>query len=370
MGTNIFMVNGLEAQERGLNVKPNTYLPYTRMTEGQMKLALLKQQADVYAQYYPEMAEYRQASVMLENALYRGEAYNISGINYRPMLMQVGREIERSQKIFKPASKVYIQPENGINADIVDIINVSNPNDCDKYATDQTNLKEGKKLATWQYKAMPFGGLKGRWLQHRAICEVSIEIEKILNSTLDDGAYHMLYKSLPSKLLYPAAVETKKILHGGGVQGLALAAEVAKGLMDGWVETTILKNNANRGVGPVGSAISGVYLSEDRDNLAEAVNQIINPTNGIGAVGVTIVAVTALVTAVAGAIGAAAKMQAELNKKKSGVLNVAQGFGTAAYNPDTTDWNKGATQSNNTPNNNLLLLGAAGLGLYFLTEKK
>lgn len=352
------------------------YLPYTDMTEGEMKLALLSEQARMLSQSYPEMRYLQDARAMLDNALYAGVH---GGINYTgvidPRLFDIAKSIQVAKNQYRPATGDFLVDRGpmskitGIGAPIVPVTE----EDCEDYATRKANAwyKIDRKKFWW--KALPVGGQKGRWNQYKAECAVKKEIEGILNRSITGSSHHVVYKSLDvlKPFLRGSLVRTKKLLHLSGLQGLGNAAEVNKTLMDQWVETALMQANSREGFGPVDSVVTSLSIAPNAQALANEYFKTGTDAK-VGAVLTVIAGVTALVGAIAKAVSAASEMQKELNAKKAGVMGAAQGFGTEAFRAESSDYDSDAPQSQGQTagNNTIIYAGGAALLGYFLFAKK
>ena len=321
-------ISGDEMTQRGLRYTPNAriaYLPYLSMTRGEMRLALLKQQADVYAAAYPEMPEYRKAATLIDNVLHKGVSRGVSfvGALDGKYLQAVAAEISRAVRAQAPASRAGFMLRNDIGTGIGDLIPVDDRLKACILAAKGNQFKISK-------------------------CQTNAAIERILNGGVEKSGHHMLYKNLKTSDPLPAEVRTKRIFQQAGVEGLALSGEIQKSLMYDWVETAILKKNATGGVGPIGSRETSFVFGRKE---------------GIGVDPVTlIVAISGLIAA---ALGGAAALQKELRSQKAYAMSEAKGFGTASVSPDQADWLGGGTQSGNS---DLLLIGGAAVAAYLLLK--
>lgn len=317
-----------EFAHRGLEARGGIgYIPYLSLTKGEMRLALLQEQARIYAKAFPENREYRRAATMLENALYAGvsRGVNFVGALYEPTLQQVAREISRASRQTKPASRAGFMGRDSIITGIGEI-----------FVDIQKHFFDCMKAA---------GGDAGK--RHK--CYVNLNIEKAINNKIKEAGHHMLYKSIRQGDKVTATVIAKGLNHRLGIEGLALAADLDSALMDTWVETMILKRNAeSASVGPLDSRASTF-----------AVRDVKMPK-----IGCEVACVTAIVTIIAAATAAAKTIIESLRSQKAYAMSEVKGFGTNAYGPEDLDWGGDGSGSSNT----LLLLGAAAAGYLLLND--
>ncbi len=204
-------------------------------------------------------------------------------------------------------------------------------------------------------------------------------VEKIVNDRIVESGHHVLYKSInPTFSGLTNRVDVKRLLHISGVGALANVTSVKEPQMDAWVETSILRQNANKQVGLVDSVKGSLFLTPDPEKaIAEYYGSGDGKTRGgskvNGHIGepVTIAAVTALLTVLVTALGNAAAMQKELNNKKAGALSAAQGFGTTAFKSEQGDWGAGGSGGTKPASSGIskpVLYGGAALALYLLLK--
>jgi hypothetical protein len=379
MPTGIYEIHAVPSNElpdRGREIsQERIYIPYNTLTTGEMKLALLLEQANMYARAYPENKEYGLAANMLYQALSKGVSagVNFVGALYNPVLQQVANEISKASRQTKSASKAGLFGRTSLTEGVKGIGEVefkfNFDHDCVQYATAATNrdLKENKSWQ-WYEHNLNDSMLRRYYREQKGLCKVRIDIEKIVNDRITNASHHVLYHALDEA--YPAikntTVVTKLLLQLGGVAGLANATQTDSSLMSIWSETSIMRKNSLAGVGTIGSVPSSFYLSPDQGAFNASYDKwkstkvYDNPKKDkIGSVA----AVTALVTAIAAAVKAAADFQRSLNEKKAGAMGSALNYGTPALQSKDTDFG-GITSTDS--NNNTLLIGGAALAAYFI----
>lgn len=336
-----------EFADRGREIGKAEYVPYLSYTKGEMQLALMKQRADLLAQWYGSDApQYAEAAKMLANALHAGlhGGYNFMGA-VPDELQSVAAAIVKAKTRTAPASgSLFVKPSK-----IGQII----------------PLEDRRKACLSQAKNP--GAI--------AICNKAFEIEKILNDGLKNSGHHMLYKSLPKAYEYPQDVRTKRIFHNTGIDGLANAGSIDADLMTGWVENGIMLVNAQNSIGPMSSVISSLYLAKDPDAEVQkfltwagqsATKWTQGGINGIG------IAVEAIVATLLGilkwVINAAKKLLEFLRSAKAFAMSEARGFGTKAFNADKEDWILSQSNPVTTDDSTLIYLALAALGAYAIME--
>lgn len=391
MPTGIYEIHGNvpqnELPDRGREIRGAApYIPYNSLTGGEMRLALLLEQANIYSAAFPENKEYQNASNMLYKALKSGvsNGVNFVGAIYNPLLQSVAKEISRASKNTRAAAKGGIigrdSIASGLNGIGEDPFKFDFDHDCVQYATKASNLKYGAIIGThnWQWWEHNINDSEHRryYRAQKALCKTRIDIEKIVNGKILDASHHVLYYGLNEAFppIKNSLVTTKHLFHIGGIQGLANATDVDTSLMGVWSETSILRKNSTVGVGTVGSIDSSFYLSPDPDTMGQqyaawSKNRTGANIGQVPKVG-SLVAITALIVAIGAAIKSAADMQRSLNEKKSGAMAAAQNYGTVALEAKQTDFNDPlGVPPSGASNNTLLLIALAAGGAYLLTEK-
>jgi hypothetical protein len=355
-----------------------SYIPYTSLTEGEMRLALLREQAAIMAAAYPDFPEYARALVMVDNALNRGVSNGISFVGAIPDKLQaVAAEIARAAQLTQPAAADFYGRDSlayGVRIGADPIVPTSITEGCEDYATRKTNQQRGTNWPKAWYKLQPgSSGAKQTWNTYKSNCELQKDTERVLNARLEASSHHVLYKDIASGFSQIAGsrMDIKRLLHIAGIGGLASAATVSPAIMSEWTEVGVLRANAGVGVGPLPSIQSGfiVATSDDKNVLDAYLNwtkqRKSDKMNGIGEP----ITITLIVSAIVASLGAVSKLLAEINQgKRINLQAQAQGFGTPAFSAEQGDFSMPARSGAGGGISPLLLLGA-GVGLYLITEK-
>lgn len=357
--TRISEIHGIgqdEFAQRGQNVATGGYFPYLSLTAGEMRLMLARQRAKIYADFYSDVPQYRQALTMIDNALHAGlsNGVNFVGAIHDDYLQQMARIIASASRQTQPATRdgLLLRPQ-GIVRGIGQLI---------PYTERYKQCWEAAKKLPVLKQAAAF-----------AKCSRQVTIEKIYNEAIEKTGHHVLYHKFPESKPMPSRVYTKLILQLGGVQGMAAVGDIQKSLMAEWVENGIVGKNAQIGVGPWGSVKAGTALAPNPEKYLErftgqsggASSDKWRPgVNGIGVIDP--VTVGLIVGAIVSALGAATSLITALRKEQATIK--AEGFGTEAFSGKKTDWNE-EDETGSLDTNTMLLLGGAA-ALFFLMDDK
>lgn len=395
--TKISQINGLtQPPFTSTSAIVQDYVPYTGLTQGEMKLWLLRNQSLTYSQLYPEYKEYQKAYNMLTNALHNNVSAGVQFIGAIPNELQVvARAIDQASRQTAPASRGGLFSRIGPSA-IGDIVVSQIPDsNCEQYATRVTNIefkkRFGKELSTTNWKRLKAGkwipglillnALKGisptawyqKWENNRLKCENQKAIEGILNGFVGDGSHHVLYKEMPNEPFVPTLVRAKAVNHKGGVAGLATTGQISTDLMRLWTETAVQAKNASINVGALNSLQSSALLAPDPEKFNALITNTLEKTGktkgGIGVIDpVTVGLITAAITA---SVTVATTLINALFKKENYAMSAAQGtgFGTAAYTAEKKDFLESGSGNGTGVSNSMAPLILAGAGLYLLTQK-
>jgi hypothetical protein len=366
------------------------FIPFNNLTKGEMLLALAEERARIYAAYYPDIREYKSLATMYENALYGGVSRGVSFIgSLSPAEQQAAALIVRASKMTQPAVRGTVLTRNLINGVKIGAGPINTNYNCEQIAADEMNTKyrkTGQKLTIKQWKTDPRESIRREMFERSSACDTRKEIEIIVNERLELAAHHVLYSQIDDAFtpMNGSRAGQKQLLQRSGISAIANAAGVDRKLILDWTENGILRiNSQSPQIGLIGSQQSGLYVAGQGDDsywqaykaFTQGDTELMKAKKRqqgqaeVGAFTIVLAAITALISAIGAAVLNASKMQEQLNNKKNGAFAAAQSYGTpelsAAQNDILNNPNPNLPDSGN---NNMLLLGAAGLGLYLLTK--
>lgn len=394
-----------EVAQRSAMVPKLGYIPYMSLTEGEMRLALLAQQAKMYAAYYGDK-QYDRAAQMLDNALYQGVSNGVRfvGALYSTLEQYVASEISRASRLSKPASNGILLERPGMMRPngALSGIHVGDPilphdstlDDCTKYAI-QYVKKYYSGLSTGQIiarLAIPLlnQNLVKKFNEGKAICKSRREVEQLLNTGITDFGHHTLYGFLPNGgNRFPSAITTKRILQASGHEDLSRLAGSSLSNMKMWLNTAIMRRNAESNIGPLNELQSNVSWTglppEGIDELlafaqvrpprtgeqfAAKVQELIKkygqPNIGVDPATATLI-INTLKAIMLAVVAAAPAIINALKSQQADAFSGSRGIGTTAYGPETGDWNgdgipdDGSSSSSKSLLWPLLLVGGAYL---------
>lgn len=380
--TQISYVHGLgqipqnEWADRGREVQPANFLPYNSMTVGETFLALQRDRLKMLSRYYPESKELKQGVAMLDNALNAGISRGVSFIGAIPNELQdLARIIYQASRNTQPAVRGGIMGRSSIYNGIGEVVDLGSFSQrlkvCVARKGANPNAPEPKPNSSRKV-IEDFSKRKTA----EAECKLRLEFEDLLNKSVTGMGHHMLYKSIDRSFqpINGSRVDTKRLLQVAGVEGCAKLAEFSDtAIMYEWLENGVLAKNIAGGVGPANSVKSSFALAPDPDAMwAEYIKnspsrakwEKMNP--GISGIGVL-----PLLTLLAPIILAAIKLTSDFlqaaREKNSLALASANGFGTAAYQSEQSDWVLPPTTGGGIGiDQNTLLIGGAAVAAYFL----
>lgn len=378
-----------EIRDRAKLVQPAPYLNPLAMTDGEMYLRLMREQATTLQQYFPDKPLYSKAVALINNSLHKGiGAITAPTGSVEPGLYPVMRAID----IFKERRGPAVRPRSAIGSSWTDASLVAGigageiPELNSEFAVwwflgdsaflkskgikDASALKKFLDAAKNTVPINPKNDLEKHWADAWTRYNTQRDIIRIYNDTLQKFAHHPLYSFLPQGNMYTQSVTTKGILHGAGVQSLAGIGEFSTENMSLWTRNGILRENIAKAVGALSPeqtafALTALPDSEFAAFLGAKASAPITRSGGekIGIAPAIIAGILALISA---AIAAAAQCKVAVEQRKTAALSSVQGWGTQAYAASEKDWQgysqaapvgaPGAGGSSNLP---LIIGGAA-----------
>lgn len=377
-----------EYKDRAAELKPQPFIPYLSMTQGEMELALLQEQANILANYYGS-PKYKQAETMLQNTLARGLHGSTPYLGaYNPELRPLARIIASAQRNTRPASNAAFLREGGIGQGI----HIGEPIiDFDA---------RGKQCLKWAESANSNAERKRRVRE----CEKTWRIEKIINNGIENCGQYLGYGYLPRNNSLPALALDKIQGQLLGQQDIARVGKFDMALTQQWLNTGMMRRNADTAkIKPYGwietnailtalpeagqvelmtlftslkkAKTGGATISESEAGRRMAA--IIRKYNGSG-VGEPITVTIAIIGAVTALIKAISEFAKQAKVEEEDAFAQVNGFGSRALGPETGDWDgdgipNAQDETPGTPGQSAggidpLLLVGGGLAAYLLLK--
>lgn len=341
---------------------------YLALTRGEMHLQLMREQAQILANYYgdPEM---KKAVDMLGNALERGihgmEAQHIGAAS--DLVRNVARSIDMARKDLRPASR-YAVPTgrdprvSGIGATVIPY--------ADRYQACQEAA----------------GGNLAQLLK----CQTALEVEKILNDGLERCGQYLAYGFLPNANQMPQIASGKIRDQRVAIESVAQIGGFSTDLCAQWLNVGMMRNNVEVAkIQPLGwiptnarlTLISDAGQQEIIAFLESKGARLLTPAQqgarlaeivrknqrGQG-VGDPLSVGLAILSAISALLGGISEFLLQLRAKVVTALQAAKGFGTDGFGPQEGDFLTGANavDSAKTDNTALYILGGAAAALALL----
>lgn len=412
MPTAIHEIHGVkqdEVRQRSAQVNTKSYMPYLSLTSGEFKLANYLEQAKMLWQY-TQNPVYGQAVKMLENALYGGVHNGVNFVGSIPNELQtVARAISTAKHDTRPASGSILLERTGMKRPkglasgvrIGDNIIPGDPDleNCNEYAINYVsryyrNLSHAQIVARIAVPLLNQNLIK-KYNEGKAECKTKRDIENILNQGITLFGHHTLYGFLPNGgNSFPSSITTKRILQGAAHQDLSRIANTSQNNMNLWLNTAIMRKNAENKIGPLDQLqtnISWTGLPADGINEFLAWYQVKSKADKFGFTDSVVAGkilelikkygqpnISAIDPATAkliwktvetifvALIAAAPAIISALLNKRADAFAGAKGIGTQAFGPEAPDW---TSAPGGGSSNTLILLGAAAASIYFLTQE-
>jgi len=334
-----------EFADRARNVPRKSYINFSTLTAGELKLALALEQADMLASFYPENREFGQIAETLRNALYigvhgpSGEKYVSSTPNeYARQIIRIARN-QRG-----PAAKYITDRENTLQGPDNPIL--KNPlQECGRPPGKILGVFNNKKQQEWE------------------TCMDQIGYQNLLNQKLEPSAHHILYNFEKNPNSAPNSVAAKKVLHATAIYKWAEITGISSDNIALWVRNGVMRGNTKQGLEPMQPEASIDLMRNVIPAKYESGVGVIDPA--------TITLLIKLLGAIVAAVGATATMLKSLKAKDQlRFQSSLSDMGLPPFGPEENDWitdGQGRTaQQQGILSSNILIPAAGAAAAYFI----
>jgi hypothetical protein len=325
-----------ERKQRGELIPSQPFIPYSHMTKGQLRLALLREQMKMLAAFYPEDKKWQKGVSMIDNSLYRG----IHGLGARQVgsidnaLQPLAAAIKRAAVETKPANN------RKVHSYTSSVGNRQSPNnpiltgalieqlDCNEMIPGYALEEPTDDMIS--YGVDPFD----MWLetpqgQEYLACISENNTRGTLNTHLEKSSHHLLYEFVKNASSENGVVAAKTLYHRTGTDLTSQASKLDRDMIRLWERNGVMRQNAKEGAGVLQPEQSIEVL---RANAGE-------PIPGVGDFGIT--ALIGIITAVTAAVSAAAQLVSALkgtDNQTAALWQQLQGIGTPTFGPEGVDF--------------------------------
>lgn len=355
--TKVAVIHGLPgtpSDDKPRKIAPWQKIYWGKLTEGEMRLALIGQQIDIVKDWYGDPTGQLANSVTaIQNILYRGVHGIGTGAIPGNILPVVATAIRTARFQMKPAGSHFTSmrdprkeglipdyigmPDKEFEQAMKDYLGTG---ECaapletftrlDQYGVEEPDYNDGTNAAMRNVPA--FAKSKGMTAGQQSdllyACSRQNQMVDLYNRKLKEGAHHILYTFIKDTNIVPSDVGTKTVLHriARDKFGPEFAGLSDKN-MDLWLRNAIMHTNAQGGNGQLDP-----LSPEDTIKMLIAGNQ-----EGVG--GLDIVALVGIVVALLGAAaGVISAIKGNLPPKEQQALNQINGLGTPSFGAETGDW--------------------------------
>lgn len=336
-----------EFADRARNVPRKSYINFSTLTAGELKLALAMEQADMLASFYPEKREFGQIAETLRNALYMG-VHGPSGDKYvsstpNEYARQIIR-IARNQR--GPAAKYITDRESTLHGPDNPIL--KNPlQECGREPGKILGVFNNKKQKEWE------------------TCMDQIGYQNLLNQKLESSAHHILYNFEKNPNSAPNSVAAKKVLHATAIYKWAEITGISADNIALWARNGVMRSNTKQGLDPM-------QPEESIELMRNAIPY--KYESGVGCGPPCVVALSKLILAIVAAIGATTSLLASLKAKDQlRFQSSLSDMGLPPFGPEESDWitdGQGQTAQQQGIFSSNLLIPVAGAGIAYLIFTK
>ncbi len=336
-----------EFRDRSRNVPRKSYINFSTLTSGELKLALALEQAELLASFYPENREFGQIAETLRNALYMG-VHGPAGEKYVSTPSEYARQIIRIARNQRgPAAKYITDRESTLHGPDNPLL--KNPlQECGREPGKILGVFNNKKQKDWE------------------TCMDQIGYQNLLNQKLESSAHHILYHFEKNPNSAPNSVAAKKVLHGTAIYKWAEITGISADNITLWVRNGVMRGNTKQGMEPLQPEASIDLMRVGVPMKLESGVGFIDPA--------TIALLIKLVSAISAAVGATVAMLKSLKvKDQLRFQSSLSDMGLPPFGPEESDWitdGQGKTALQQGVLNSNLLIPVAGAAAAYLIFSK
>lgn len=356
-----------ELADRGKLVTNKPYIDWSGMTSGELQLALLYEQLDIFSQYYPENPVFATNKNRILDVL----AFGLQKTSVQPagndeLSRLVTATIKKAQRKTRPAGFLLPKARKpGLtDAAIAGIRGIGNPVippiDCSQYTTTilipQPQGPDREEIQVSDQAAYDK-------------CQHQAELVKLLNQHLEKAGHHLLYAYVSNPNAQPPVVVAKYVDHVKAIGAFAGITSIDIENMKMWVRNGIIRGNATGGATPLQPTTTYDIIKAHWTSENQA---------GIGDFGATAAIIIAIIGIISAAATAAANIvNAARAADRQRLQNEAHNMGGPGFGPQREDFPSNYTDPTNSSNaeellpgidNNILLVGVLAAGGILLTQ--
>lgn len=353
MSTTVTYIHGIpknEWKDRAAEVPKQKFINAGAMTDGELKLVLIREQLQILQAYYPEIKEYKYGEQLVVRILEEG-LHDLSSLP-SDAPKEIAKAVKAARRKKRPAIGAFTVERNSAS-----LMGLIPQEDCTQYMREAIDPFDYTGQVTYEHTSESWA------------CEQKNKEIRDLNLHLEPSAHHLLYEYVNRPLESPQTVVSKRVLHRNAIGTLSELMEFDRSNMSLWIRNGVMRNNAARNLQP--------FPPEETINIlateipARARNTRTRGGGRDGLRGPFLAALPVILQAIGAAVGATAALVSLLKAAKAERLrNSAQGIGLPSFGPESEDWpidyqgTGGSTPDSSTDdllseNNVPLLLGGA-----------
>lgn len=359
-----------EMRDRAKGLPSRSFVDYSALTDGEMKLILAYEQFRILSAYYPEASEARRSAELLKDALFmglHGPKNRLSGTDQA----QVRRLIDQARARTAPAAFV-MDGRASILQGIGDVIDRDTPPIVNDWGSNgngtgsaiDATLPPMPAFSQKDCGNKPTGPFKNKERREAYdLCAQQNEYVKLLNEKLERSGHHILYSFNDKPNQSPQVVTVKTVNHRAAIEKWNEITGLSKDNIRNWIRVGIMRNNARVGVEPYQPEQT---ISVFRDGVIEK-NQ--------PKIGEFLTITIAIISAIAAAAGATATLINSLSARDSLRFKSSLGdMGLPSFGPEEGDWLDQLTGGDGTSTSGfdikqLIIPAALATGAYFLLKE-